>query len=331
MLARPESHEHRAAVGVGGCRACGRSERRETPRHERRAGDEQEQVRDTPTPHRDVPHQQYRQQRADERAEDPRVRAHVPPIRCRAAPSVGEPHRRDDRTGQRHAADSEDSRADGAHAQRQEQQGCGPEVELLLDRERPHVLQRAVLTGRIEVRAGVDEVPVGDVRKRRRDVGAKAVALDGCRPDGSPGDHRPDGDDERGCETADTPHPEPENVQAASLDLNEEEPGDDEPAEDEEDVHAEEAGVGSRRAQVEGNHGRDCERPKPVQGVVPDSLARPTRRAPARAGPSPGQSHTRPARSRDEQADPATHHTPLSLRRVARPPWEGIRVVADRW
>ncbi len=140
----------------------------------------------------------------------------------------------------------------------------GPhQVELLFDRERPHVPQRAHrrLQELVDVRLPRrDEVPVRDVPERRQPVDGEALAVDLIVEQ-----QRVDADDreeqqQRGHEAARPPRPErPERDRVRPAPLVDEQARDQEAAEDEEEVDAEEPArrdVGREVVQDHGEHGQ---------------------------------------------------------------------------
>ena len=220
-LADPRATSSRAAIGVRAARACGRSERRQPHAHERRPREQERGSPARPLPIASVRRQQYGDQRADQRAEDPRVRAHVRPIRVsRLLHEVCEPPRGDEDTGYRHGRRQRRSAGSrGGRRSVMSKQRYGPDhVELLLDGERPHVLERALVAGRLRSSRSRDEVPVGDVRQRRSDVGPSRRA-GRLAPSGTPGDHRCITKNERRSETTDSTRPEVREASRPALDL----------------------------------------------------------------------------------------------------------------
>jgi hypothetical protein len=231
------------------------------------------------------------------------ARVSKPKIGSRPGRSLGRqeegPGRGQDDSGGRHGKSDPGAPAPGEQDERQ-----GPEeVELLLDRQRPGVdepagPERLVPAERQEPvqAAGCDredrrpfraEVPPGRERQRR-----------GSRHEG----------DERRQDA-----PRPSHVEVADRDgagppqLRAERAGDDEAADDEEEIHAERAARGDPMLDVEQDHRCDRDRPKPVQrGESPGTrvggresagrwkrrrsgrirhAVRPTRRSPATRAP----------------------------------------------
>ena len=174
-------------------------------------------------------------------------------------------------------------------AQRDEQpeQDRRPEqVELLFHGERPEMPERRRSADGLEVRVLVeDQVPVRDVRQRRGDVGAQARHL--VRD----GDQREQDDARQQHEHSRQQSPCPAQPEGAQADgspvgeLAQEERCDEVPADDKEDVDAEEAArhdVEVRVVQEDCEHG---DRPKAVETAeVAESAEQPAAR-PAGAGP----------------------------------------------
>ena len=146
---RARGDEQRAAVGVAASRARARAERgapqtttaapaRNSAALARRTAAESR-----------VPRQHDRHERSGERPEDARVRPHVRAVGPRGRPERLQPPGRRGETGEREHADGDEPRPGRAHRQGDGEQHDRPdEVELLLDRERPQVLQRAAAGGR---------------------------------------------------------------------------------------------------------------------------------------------------------------------------------------
>ena len=210
--------------------------------------------------------EQRRQHGAGEHDLHPGVGAEVRPALTPAGLEEG-PHRR--RRQQR--ADAGDD-ADG-HVQRRPQAGQAPDhqrprqVELLLDGERPRVAKDRRRGRRLEVvRARLDVAPVGDVEEGGDGVlaepgeGATRRQQGGVEPGG--GDHQ----QERGQEAAGPARPEPSEVDGAgAAALVEQERRDQQPAQDEEGVDAEEPALGPGHPTVEQQHGDDGDAPDPVE------------------------------------------------------------------
>ena len=205
-----------------------------------------------------------RQQRADEQPGRVRVGAVVDARRIAAGreqdrhePRRGDrEHERDDRR----APPSQHRDAD-AHDERPQQ------VELLLDGQRPQVPQQRRPRERLEVRlVGEDLVPVVDVEERRDRVGPRrgqvARAEDRHREHG-----QRDDEERRGEQPPRPPRPERREVDAPRrLALGEQQRRDEEPAQDEEQVHAEEAARQPARPGVVQHDARDGDRADPVEG-----------------------------------------------------------------
>ena len=141
------------------------------------------------------------------------------------------------------------------------------QVELLLDRQRPHVRQgrRLCRLGEV-VRAAHDEVPVGHVEERRERVEpergefARGGHEVGVRSDA-------DQDQEEGRQQAARPaHPElPETDGEPPCPLAQQQRGDQEAGQDEEHVDAEEPARRERRPTVVQQHAEHGDGPDPVE------------------------------------------------------------------
>ena len=145
------------------------------------------------------------------------------------------------RSGREREHDGEQCAAGDEAGERGEEQG--PEqVELLLDGEGPEVAQlRGAIEGLEVGDVADDQVPVGDVSdsgEHFAEVGEQLVAEHGDGVEGGDGKH----ERERGQEAAGTAGPEGAEVHAvAALALADQQGGDQEAADDEEDINAEEA------------------------------------------------------------------------------------------
>ena len=141
------------------------------------------------------------------------------------------------------------------------------DVELLLDRERPEVLERRRPAEGVEVRLlGEDQEPVGRVGERCDDVAAEAGQLvrdDHRGVDRHRGQHR----EQRGQEAAGPPHPEVRPVDGfGALPLLDEQGRDEEAADDEEDLDAQEAAGDPRHVGVVEQHRQHRDGPEAVEG-----------------------------------------------------------------
>ncbi len=149
-----------------------------------------------------------------------------------------------------------------------DQQQREEEVELLLDRQRPEVQERADpdLRGREVVVALEQEPPVRDVQQGRLGVPHQRGPPDGREHhhgDGAGGQHH----EERGREQpADAPVVEVREVQPPGVrQLLEQDGGDEEAREDEEEVHPDEAAGEHAHPGVEEHHEIDGQAAHPVQ------------------------------------------------------------------
>ena len=159
------------------------------------------------------------------------------------------------------------------------------DVELLLDRQRPEVLDRGGRqVGREVVDLAPGEDPVDDVGRGRRDVDPHVAPAQPGHDE--PRDHR--GGDEHehrgGQQPPDPPADEPQpRDRPARVQLGDEQPGDEEAGDDEEDVDADEPPA-QRQAGVVGEHGEDGDRPQALD-VGTEPRAPPRRPCGSPAGP----------------------------------------------
>ena len=159
--------------------------------------------------------------------------------------------------------------------QQTEQDERPQQVPLLLDRERPRVLQGRRHREEIAVLvADSDGTPVRGVAQRRERVGAKLVELVSGRQHRGVGAHRRD-DHEHGGEQPPAP-PQPEGAEvdrASAVPFREEQGGDQEAGEDEERVDAQEPALHPRDMSVVQQHCDDGERAHPVErGLVGEEM-----------------------------------------------------------
>jgi hypothetical protein len=195
------------------------------------------------------------------------------------------------------------------------------EVELLLERQRPVVLQqrRAPEAGEVRVR-GEDLVPVVDVEDRGQRVDPELSEIGG--EERRHHDHADDDHGHRGGQQAPSPcAPEPEQVQRAGAPvLGQQQRCDQVAAEDEEDIDAEEPARQPRDAGVVQQHAGHRDRPDPVQagGVAkPAAIGRgPRRSADATAHRGSRQDVDAPWHAADLRTVPGTART----RRCTRGP-----------
>ncbi len=174
-------------------------------------------------------------------------------------------------------------------AQEHEDHRWPHDVELLLDRQRPHVLEGRGL-GRLGevVRPGQDEVPVGHVEQRRQGVETKPGEL--ARRRQEPGvEGHPDQQDEEGRQQAAGPAG-PEAAQGDAEGpppLPHQQRRDEEPREDEEDVHPEEAAGEDGQAAVVAHHPEDGDRTQALEPGDEAEADRPAAPRPAGCGRLP--------------------------------------------
>ena len=244
------------------------------------------------------------QEAAEEQLGRPGVGAVVDAVDVVAEPHL-EPHRDhqgdDEQPGEQPAAtDLHDAPDDG----REEQ------VELLLDRQRPEVLQGARGGEEVGVAgAGEVEAPVRHVGEGAEHVGPQAVELLGAAD--APPDEADEGDRHEGGgqETAEAAGPEPaEGDRARRVELADQQVGDQEPREGEEGGDAEEAALGPGEAAVEQQHADDGQATEAVEaeqvrhplapqadlggrGMGRRGLEGGAHRVASRAGPVAGRGH----------------------------------------
>lgn len=146
-------------------------------------------------------------------------------------------------------------------AQADQQDERPEDVELLLDRQRPEMVQRLFGREAGEVRhVRRDLLPVVDVEDRRDDRLAELVRLGGAE-DRHPGDHDQEHQEERRQQAAGAAEPEAAQVDRALLhELAEQDVGDQVAGEGEEDADAEQPAGSPAEAEVEEDdrQDRDC-------------------------------------------------------------------------
>ena len=193
-----------------------------------------------------------RQGRPDQQPGSPRVRPVVDARDC-AAGLVERGHR-DGRSGRPGHDQGEDvslvqQRQSPCHQQRPDH------VELFLHRQRPEVAQQRGPLPRVEVRlARHDQVPVRDVGERRRDVVPEAGGLVRGEEQAVAG-YGEEQQEERRQQPACPAQPEaPQGDAAPAGSFRQQRPRDDVPADDEEDLDAEEAAGRDPEGGVEEHH-----------------------------------------------------------------------------
>ena len=218
-----------------------------------------------PTPRREG-HQpgDHREQHPGGQLVDPRPGGVVGVRRVGAGVPDLEGHRAGDDGGQH----EQDDHGVPAQAQQEQQRQRQHDVELLLDRERPEVQERAGAhrVAREVVAAVGDEVPVREVHQRGLGVAHHAAALR-CAGDEELDRGRDDDDQHRRRQQPSYPPgvepPEPER--AAPVDLGPDHVRDQEPRQHEEQVDPDEATVERPDPAVEQHHEVDRHGPEPVQ------------------------------------------------------------------
>ena len=141
------------------------------------------------------------------------------------------------------------------------------QVELLLDRERPEVAERRRAREEVEVRlARRDEPPVRDVEEAGDAVAAEPSELVGRDLDPGEDRHRDDHEQQGRQQPAGAPAPERQQPDAlVAAPFEHQQGGDEEAAQHEEGVHAEEPTGEPLLVEVEGDHCRHGQGPQPVE------------------------------------------------------------------
>ena len=206
----------------------------------------------------------HREQHPGGQLVDPRPGGVVGVRRVGAGVPDLEGHRAGDDGGQH----EQDDHGVPAQAQQEQQRQRQHDVELLLDRERPEVQERAGAhrVAREVVAAVGDEVPVGEVHQRGLGVAHHAAAL--RRAGDEELDRGRDDDDQhrRRQQPSYPPGVEPpEPERAAPVDLGPDHVRDQEPRQHEEQVDPDEATVERPDPAVEQHHEVDRHGPEPVQ------------------------------------------------------------------
>ena len=145
------------------------------------------------------------------------------------------------------------------------------QVELLLDRDRPAVLQRRRRAEQVGVRVPREqEPPVGDVGERALDVAGERGPLAGIPHEQSEDDHQTEHHEQRGREAAEPPTPELHEVDPSGVGVAvEQEPGDEEARQREEQRDAEVSAAGPLEPTVEEQDPERREAANPVEaGIV---------------------------------------------------------------
>ncbi len=198
---------------------------------------------------------------AEQELRRPGVRAVVDAVDVAAEPQLEA-----DRDGGR-GDEQPGEQAPAAHLHDDEHDGREEQVELLLDRQRPEVLQRAGRREQVGVaRAGAVEAPVGHVGDGGEHVATEVGELLGApEPPPEQPDHG-DGDEGGGQEAAEAADPElAEGDGRAAVVLADQQVGDEEAREGEEGGDAEEPALGPGEAAVEQEHADDGEAAQPVE------------------------------------------------------------------
>ena len=204
------------------------------------------------------------------------------------------------------------------------------QVVLLLDGQRPGVQEgrRGRRLGEVPL-LGEDEVPVGHVEERGQRVGPHGAQVERVTEHVGVRRHAEHQDEQRGNEAAGPLRPEPPQPDGAGAgQLPAEEGGDEEPREDEEHVHTEQAAPGPRDAGVVAEHRQHGQGADAVQSGEPPE-APPVRLGPCHPWPGDvgpgggfGAGRQRPValsgRDAGHRGQPLSHG-----RRTAR--WSAVR------
>ena len=226
----------------------------------------------------------HEEQDADDRTDQQRLRAGVGAVvHARRILARVVEHRHQHRRARDHQQRRHEQGAQRLPPPQQEAHDERPDqVELLLDRQRPHVLQRRGLRELREVRlAREDETPVRDVPERGERVAADGVDLARRREQRRVGHDAGHHDEQRGQQPSGSPQPEALQVDAPlPVPLRDQQRRDQEAAQHEEGVDAQVAADHPGLARVVEQHRGDREGTDPVQGGL---VAEARRRAPAAA------------------------------------------------
>ncbi len=189
----------------------------------------------------------------------------------------------------RHAQRARPPRANHAYAHQNREDQGPQEVELLLDGQRPQVLEQRRTSYGLEVGLlAEDQVPVGDVPQGRQHVPTQPGHLPWQEHD-RVGERDHEDDVEGGQQPPGASHPECLEVYAAPLaPLGEQQRGDEVAADDEEDLDAQESSRKKGGAAMVEEHGDNGQGAQPVQarhvGQVRSLTSRDGATASARGG-----------------------------------------------
>ncbi len=237
--------------------------------------------------------------------------------------AVGHRQREHGRRGQQCADQgSAPDRLGAAQPPGQQEQPRPEQVELLLHRQRPQVLQHGRATGGLEIGlVGQDVDPVRDIGQCGRQVALLMARGIRCQRDDQ--QRRPDEHREQGRQQA----PRPADVEAAQVRRAgarggiQEQGGDEEAGQHEEDVDAEEAPRRPRQVCVIGEDGQDGDRAQPVQRRL---IAEPAAPNPGLRGSPLGGSRLRPGRRARRMLQRHRHCPPHSTDRSPRSGTEAV-------
>jgi hypothetical protein len=246
---RDRQQQESAGVDPGGVVGC------EPPAHdedgEPDGSDRGHDVARRPVAHVDALEQCAGEERADEQRLRPGVGAEVHPAGIVGVVAHGHP---DDRCHAQHAGEPQDGVERLADLEHGDERERPEQVPLLLDGQRPHVLEGRGDQELVEVRDVVDdEVPVGEVEERGDAVVADGVELGGLGEEGGVDHHHADDEEQRGQQPPGATRPELLQVDPARVaPLDEQQTGDEESRKHEEGVDAEIA-AGRERDVVAGD------------------------------------------------------------------------------
>ncbi len=211
-----------------------------------------------------TPVRQHAQRGAGQQAHGVRVRGQVGEVGRQGTGRVQPRHLGRAGGGQQHRDEGHQTQA--APAQQHDHQRRPQQVVVLLHRQRPQVAQHRIAPHRLEVRLHGPQLPhVGEVDQRRRRVARQARQRVG-REHGGDREGQQHQHQHRRHQAPEATPVEPGQVDAAGAAvLVEQARGDDEAGDDEEQVHAQEAGLEAGQAQVIGHHRRHRQTPQAVQ------------------------------------------------------------------